>query len=290
MRVHIIANPASGGGRGAAMAEAFRRELDARGEDVVLTVTKRAGDGESVAAHSDAECLVSVGGDGTANEVLNGLDGRDVSLAILPMGTANVVARELGLNAKPSRLADLIAHQTVRRVDVGVVNGRRFLLGAGAGLDAAVTKRVHEASSGGGGYARWIAPAIRTVLQFNHAPIRVTVDGETITETSEYVVIGNCRFSAGVFPVTRRASVTDGKLDVCAMGRLSIPKIAWLGAAVWMPRFPERRDVVYRQGKLIELEAASELAVPLQVDGDPAGFLPARCTVEPCAVSIIAPS
>lgn len=290
MKVHIIANPAAGGGKGATLAEALHRELEARSVPVQLTFTQHAGDGTPLARESDADCFVSVGGDGTANEILNGMDLNRSSLTILRAGTANVVSRELKLRARPAELAGLIAARSTRRMDVGVVNGRRFLLGIGAGLDAAVVRQVALQSNGRRGLKRWIAPSIQGVLNFNHALIRVKVNGETVTETSTYTIVGNCRYSAGVFPTTPHASVADGKLDLCAMHKLSPFKLGAFALAVWSPNFTKRRDIVYRQGSEIVLEAATDLPVALQVDGDAAGFLPARCTVLPQALEVIAPA
>lgn len=289
MKVHIIANPAAGGGKGATLAETLHRELERRSVPVQLSFTKRAGDGTPLAQQSDADCFVSVGGDGTMNEILNGMDLNRSTLTILRAGTANVVSRELKLRANCGALADLIATRTARRIDVGVVNGRRFLLGIGAGLDAAVVRRVAEQTTGLRGLRRWIAPSIKGVLNFNHAPIRIKVNGEVVTRDATYAIVGNCRYSAGVFPTTPRATTTDGKLDLCAMHKLSIAKLATIAIAVWSPGFTKRSDIVYRQGDEIILEPAGDLPVALQVDGDAAGFLPARCTVLPQALEVIAP-
>jgi diacylglycerol kinase family enzyme len=290
MKVFIIANPAAGRHRGAELAQAIRAALAPRVDSVNFAVTSAPGEGERIARGLAVDCVVSVGGDGSANEVLNGLDGRPTSLAIYPAGTANVIARELGIGRGIAAFANLVATRNTRRVDGGEVNGRKFLLGIGAGLDAAVARRLAAVKNGGQGLRRWIKPAMQTVLHFNHAPIRVEVDGEIVTETSTYTVVGNCRYSAGVFPTTRLADVADGLLDVCAMHRLSVPKLAWLAAAVWSPGFPRRRDVVYRQGRAIVLAPASDLPVALQVDGEPAGFLPAKCRVLPASVDVIAPA
>jgi len=290
MKVYIIANPAAGGGKGATLAERLRCELESRSVSVHLDFTKRAGDGTPLAQQSDANCFVSVGGDGTANEILNGMDLGRACLTILRAGTANVVSRELKLRADPAFLAGLIAARTSRRIDVGIVNGRRFLLGIGAGLDAAVVRRVAQQTNGRRGLRRWIAPSIAGVLNFNHAPIRATVDGNVVSQETTYAIIGNCRYSAGVFPTTPHAILSDGKLDLCAMHRLSTFKLAAIAVAVWGRGFTKRRDIVYRQGAEIVLESASDLPVALQVDGDAAGFLPARCSVLPQALEVIAPA
>jgi YegS/Rv2252/BmrU family lipid kinase len=289
MKITIIANPASGNRTGAHIAEEIRQALATKVDAVDLVVTTCAGEGERIAHDADADCLVSVGGDGTANEVLNGMNGRSPALALYPAGTANVVARQLGIRKNIPAFAELVTQRSTRFIDGGEANGRRFLLGIGAGLDALIAKQVAAQKDGIRGLARWVMPAVRSVLHFNHAPIRVRVDGEIVTETSSYAIVANCRYSAGVFPATRRARVDDGLLDLCAMHRLSVPKLAWLPLAVWSPRFPDRKDVVYRQGKEFVLEAASDLPVPLHVDGEPAGFLPATCQVKPKSFEVIAP-
>ncbi len=289
MNIHIIVNPAAGGGKGAARAEALRRELEAREIPVTLSSTRRAGDAGNIARSSGAECLVSAGGDGTANEVINGMDLDRCCLAILRAGTANAVSRELRLKGDPRSLAQLIAERRVRRVDLGLLNGRRFLLGAGAGFDAAVVRCEAEQRSRLRGLSRWIRPTLHVLKTFNRAPIRVRVDGELVTETSTYAIVGNCRYTAGLVPTTPRARLDDGKLDLCALHDISAARLARFAVSVWSPRFPESRGVNYRQGAVIELEAASDLSVPLQIDGEAAGFLPARCTVLPGALTVIAP-
>lgn len=289
MKVFIIANPASGGRRGAQIAEQIRAALAPRVDSVQVAVTTAAGEGERIAQSVDADCVVSVGGDGTANEVINGLNGRAAALALYPAGTANVVARQLGIKKNIAAFAEMVAARKVRHIDGGEANGRRFLLGIGAGLDATIAKQVAAQKSGPRGLVRWVMPAVRSVFHFNYAPIRVTVDGEVVSESTTYAIVANCRFSAGVFPVTRRARVDDGLLDLCAMHRLSVPKLAWLAVAVWSPRFPDRKDVVYRQGSEFVLTAASDLPVPFHVDGEPAGFLPAKCRILPKAFEVIAP-
>jgi diacylglycerol kinase (ATP) len=95
--------------------------------------------------------------------------------------------------------------------------------------------------------------------------------------------------SAAVFPATPHARTDDGLLDVCLLHDLSAWKCATLAFSVFSPRFTQRKDVVYRQGKNIRLEPASDEAAPLQVDGDPAGFVPSDFGVEPAALNLLVP-
>lgn len=290
-QVHIIANPVAGGGRGHRVAQSLATALERRGLDVSLFETAQAGDARAEAGRCDAAIIAVVGGDGTLNEVLNGLPDRcAASIAICPVGTANVVARELGMGPDPGFVAEAIAAGGIRAMDIGLHGTRRFLLGAGAGLDAAVTKAVQESRGRKSSLLKWALPAIRVVLSYTWPRVRVTVDGEVIASSASYVIVGNCRYSAGIFPATPRADTADGLLDVCALSNLSIPRLLWLLANVWRPSFVEKPWIAYRQGREIHLEPAEgEVHAFLQVDGDPAGAIPASFNVAEWRINMTVP-
>lgn len=290
-QVHIIANPVAGGGKGHRVAQSLATALERRGIATTLFETGQAGDARAEAGRSEAPLIAVVGGDGTLNEVLNGLPERSTAaLAICPVGTANVVARELGMRPDPERVAEAIAAGGIRVMDIGLQGSRRFLLGAGAGLDAAVTKAVQESRGRKSNLLKWALPAIRVVLAYTYPRVRVTVDGEVIAAGAGYVIVGNCRYSAGVFPATPKADTADGLLDVCAFSNLSIPRLLWLVLNVWRPTFVDKHWIAYRQGHDIRLEpAGSESPAYLQIDGDPAGTIPADFTVAPWRVNMVVP-
>lgn len=288
MNVHIIANPVAGGGRGKSTAEALSRALADTVASVALSLTTCRGDAEKMAQASEADCLVAVGGDGTVNEVVNGMAGGPAMLGILPVGTANVVGRELRLPFDPEGAALLIAAGHTRAMDVGLHAGRRFMLGAGAGLDAAVVAEVAAQRGHKSSLMKWVLPAAKTVLRYRFPLIRVTVDDRVISESAQYAIVGNCRYSAGAFPATPNAVVDDGLLDVCLFHGLSIPRILALLGRVWRPGFINGPGITYVQGSSITLEPL-EHPVLLQVDGDPAGELPAEFSLLPRAINVVTP-
>lgn len=289
-KVCVIANPVSGGGKGPAMAEALSCDLKARGFSVEFLITQHAGEAQSVAGRSEADCVVAVGGDGTANEVANGLARSGAAMAILPVGAVNVVARELGLCADPLVLGTLIAEGTTRRMDVGLCGDRRFLLGGGAGLDGAVVAAVHGNRAGKKiNVWSYVRPTARIILREVHPKICVTVDGKTICEDGEYVTVGNCRKSSGAFVTTPDARIDDGLLDVCVLRDLSFFHTLSMLWGVLTPGFTHREDVSYCQGRTIELRPAGPDPVLLQLDGDPAGMIPVTMHVLHQALRVIAP-
>lgn len=290
MKVRVIANPISGGGNGRRLGEAMRAALQGRGIDASLHITSRAGEAEEVAATPGYDCVVSVGGDGTTNEIANGVAGTDTLLAILPLGTANVVPRELGIPLSVDAVADLIVSGSVRTIDAGRFAGRLFLLGTGAGPDAAIVFAIHARRGKRLGIPGYFLPTLQTLWRYPWPRIRVTVDGEELCDDGHYAIVGNCRFSAGVFRFTPEARIDDGLLDICVMRNLSMPRLAAHAVASWGRRFTSRRNVLYRRGKRIVFEAADSRVVQLQVDGDPAGELPAEFEVQEAALRVVAPS
>lgn len=298
MHVRIIANPVAGGGRGLRQADALGAALRARGVDARLCPTSQRGDARAFAAAAAADAVdavVSVGGDGTAHEIANGLRGFETPMGLLAVGTANVVARQFKLPTRADAVAALVVAGKMVRMDLGLrfhpgaPEGERFLLGAGAGLDAAIVAKVEGGRTKTSSLLRWVGPSISTILSYRYPGIRVTADGEVISETAQYAIIGNCVMSAAVFPATPHARTDDGLIDVCLLHDLGVLKCMGLAVSVFSPRFTQRRDVVYRQASRVRMEPSGAEAAPLQVDGDPAGLLPAEFGVESGALRLLVP-
>ncbi|MBI1320137.1 MAG: hypothetical protein GC168_14500 [Candidatus Hydrogenedens sp.] len=292
MDICVIANPVAGGGKARRRARSLQRRLQRLGHRVELCVTKAAGDAERFArerAGSAIGCFVSVGGDGTANEMMNGLRGTTPVFTVLGVGTANVVARQFRIPRSPHAVAKMIHHANTYTMDLGERDGRLFLLGAGAGLDAAITTEVKKRRGRTSSIWIWVWPVIKTVLTYRYPKVRVIADGEVISESAEYAIVGNCIYSAGVFPSTPQADTADGLLDICLLHALTPWKCMALALTVWWPSFINRPDVTYRQARTVTFEPAGDEAAPLQIDGDPAGGVPAHFTVVPGAARIVIP-
>jgi len=289
MLVRIIANPVAGRGRSPIVAGQIADELRRRGAEVDLRSTQKQGDARDFAAETGANVIVSIGGDGTANEIANGLIDPEVKVAVVAMGSANVVARQFRLPKSPEAVAAMVLAGKVAPMDLGLHGGRHFVMGAGAGLDAAITARVEGTRKRTSSVWRWVVPSIQTILSYDSPPIRVLVDGEVASDGAHYAIVGNCIYSAGVFPSTPRAKTDDGLLDVCLLHGLRPLKMLELAFSVWNPRFIERNDIVYRQGREIQFESADGRPVPVQVDGDPAGQIPANFVVAEKKLSLLVP-
>jgi YegS/Rv2252/BmrU family lipid kinase len=291
-RAALILNPASGRARGKTRVRETLYRLAREGAVVSLHLTEQPGDARRLAADlaSGADVLVSVGGDGTLNEVVNGvLDaGASTPVAVVPLGTANVVAGELGLHDKPKSLAWAAVHGPERCLDLGLARPaagavRRFIMCAGAGLDGRIVDQVsRERTRRGITMLDYSIPAVTSFLQYDFPPMRVTVDGRVVDEASTFTLIGNMRRYGGPFRFFHDATPDDGFLDVCCLhGRHQLDLLRY-GLSTVQRTLASLPDVAYHRGHVIELTSDREVLV--QVDGDRGGSLPMRFEVLPAAV------
>ena len=225
----IIVNPTARKLPSPGRIREVRDWLDERGWAIEWLETAAPGDATSLAANAarrGVPLLFVCGGDGTLNEAVNGLAGSETALAVIPTGTVNLWAREVGLLKKPAEAVRLAVDGARRRIDLGQAGERYFLLMAGFGLDAAVTHGVSHRIKGRFGAAAYALSAAREALRYRSSRVTLSLDGRERTLELLMLIVGNTRKYAGLTEITPAAIVDDGWLDVCAYsgrGRLGHP-------------------------------------------------------------------
>jgi diacylglycerol kinase (ATP) len=296
VRTCVIFNPAARGNK----ARRFRRRLEDIGGQCTLKATTAPGDARRLAAGAVQEgfdLVVAAGGDGTVNEVLNGLgDAPDgfarMRLGILPLGTINVFARELGLPLRVERAWDVLQRGRETSVDLpcvefaaeGAPRRQYFVQLAGAGMDARAIELVdweHKKKIGPLAYvvAGWKA--------MRETQPRITVHAGDQTVTGEFVLVGNGRFYGGSVPAFPQADLRDGLLDVCVM-----PRLNWWTLLRCAPGLLLRRKApagVVRTLQAARFELTVEAQAAFELDGEWAGRLPATFSVEREKLRVIVP-
>jgi YegS/Rv2252/BmrU family lipid kinase len=299
-RVKIIVNPVSGKGEALRRAEEVAASLRGLGCEVDLRQTQQGGDARRLAGDSIGfSAVAATGGDGTVNEVLNGLPidapGGTPSLAMIPSGTANVLAKELRLPRKTDELARVLREGKETVWDLGVerASGRRFLLFASAGYDAHVVKIFHEARTGPirmWQYAYW---GLKSILGYDVPKITVELDGRKVGDEVAWVLVSQVANYGGPLVFTADARPGRGTFEVMIQrgrSRWDVLKIFWAAARTWL--FGGKchaGGVSFHSARRIRLTSADGRAVPLQVDGDPGGQLPADLEIVPGGIRIAAP-
>ena len=289
----IAANPYRGAARPRARVDALMAALSAAGASarVVWDATERAALLGDPGAMADVRCVVAAGGDGTVAAVINELVG-DVPLAVLPTGNENLFARALGFDVAPTRLARAIVAGARRRLDLGqartAAGTRRFGLMLSAGFDADVIHRIAHWRARGAvprrvGRASYVRPVGAALWAYAHAPVSVTADGVTVA--GAYCVIGNLPDYAMALSLTPGARADDGLLDWVAFersGRMALTAYAW---AVIRARHGALPHV--RSGRARRFSLTGAVPVPVQLDGEPAGFTPVEIDVRPAALPVV---
>ncbi len=299
MRCKLIVNPHSGPWDVRPELAAVLNHLDNRGWKASLHNTEQPGEATALArqaVHENADAVLVVGGDGTINEVVNGLAESPVALGVLPGGTGNVWAKALGLPTRsPLHLMPLLdsvralVPGTTRRIDLGKANGRYFLQWTGLGLDAEVTYAMEPRTRRQRrlGIVAYLAAGVATAAHMAGTRTRIWIDDQRVYRRSILVVVSNSRvYSAGLTMATD-ARLDDGLLDVdvfAGTGFGDSMRTA-LGVITGL-HVRDPRHSVYR-GRTIQVESDRPLAV--HVDGEPFGTTPLHCQVVPKGLTVLLP-
>jgi diacylglycerol kinase (ATP) len=288
-RVVAIVNPAT-----RVPPSTIRAALEsARPPGAALRFHETARPGDAVAAArsaaAEADIVVAVGGDGTVGDIATGLLGSGVPIAIVPAGSTNIVARELGIPWTIRAAARLVfnRHRIVHR-DVGVGEGRCFLHMAGAGFDARMFDRADRALKRRMGWLAYL-PAAADALR--DPPVRFAIETDDRREEVESPLVLVANGGAVIHPllrVDRGISATDGRLDVLAFTAVTPAAIARTLSAFAAGRLGDSPDLLVLRTHRVRVDAAP--AAPVQFDGDVIGQTPFEAVVAPRAVSFVVPA
>ena len=289
MKVLVVGNPIAGGGAAARKIEALAELLRARGHAVEVFLTAAAGDARARAAAPEfgADALIAAGGDGTLNEVVNGLrEPFATPVGFLPAGTANVTARELGLSGTPEEIAALIEAGDARRIDVGRAGGRRFLMVASVGFDALVVAEDARRRAKSQRFTRFAVPILRALWRYRAPALTVTVDDAPPVKGA-LAIVSKTRHYGGLFSLALEARCDSGVFEVTVCARGSRPALVLYALAALCGRMERLGGVRTLRGIRVAVE--SEAPAPVEVDGEPFGTTPATFELAAGALPFLAP-
>ncbi|HEY7123308.1 MAG TPA: diacylglycerol kinase family protein [Ktedonobacterales bacterium] len=293
MYARIIANVHSGGGHGLYGQHQLKKaiaRLEDHGWKVELCPTDGPGSGRRLAQEAvkkGADIVVSAGGDGTLNEVLQGLAGSQVALGVFPMGTINVWAREMGIPLNLVGAADVLLKGERRRVDLGMANERYFLLFAGIGADGVITSLIEHRFLKRLGVLSYLVAGTAVGLGPLDFHLHVKVNGRAFRTRASMILIGNTRLYAGFARITHQAVCDDGRLDMCIIRRQGMLGRGQVLLNALRRHYPLGARVSHEQIESVTIDA--EAPVPIEVDGEPAGTLPMTFRVAPQMLTVIVP-
>jgi diacylglycerol kinase (ATP) len=295
--VLISVNPHAGARSARETIEGVRQALINRGLSVEVDSDRAAlaEQANEEHRHGTLRALVAAGGDGTASDLVNRTRA-EVPIALLPLGTENLLARYLRIPTEIEALATMIATGRKIQLDAGRANGRLFLIMAGCGFDADVVHRLHGSRDGHITQWSYAKPILDAIRNYRYPEFRVTCRLNSANDEvpichsfpARWAFIANLPSYAGRLCFSPEAAGDDGMLDVCAFQGGSF----WAGLrylfGVLTRRHESMRDCVTIRGTHIVLEANEP--VPYQLDGDPGGMLPLTIDLLPRRMTVVVPS
>lgn len=287
--VRFIINPVSGPRRVARIVQAAVRELTRDGTEVELRETSGPGHAGRLAAQvaGSARAIVVVGGDGTVKEVCQAMNGAQAPIAIIPSGTENIVAKYFGFRSEARHIVDTIKYGRPAWVDMGRANGESFMIVSGVGFDAEVVARLSAVRRGHITYADYIVPLWRTYWEHRFPNLMVTVDGILVYQGRGMVFVANIRRYAIDLRICPFAKHDDGLLDVCIYPCADCVKLLLHAAGTFCRLHHRMGDAIHVQGH--DILVSSDQRIPVECDGDPAGWLPVRYEIAPRSVRMLLP-
>lgn len=246
------------------------------------------------AAEDGCDVVIAAGGDGTISRVVNGLARTETALGVLPVGTGNVWAQEMGIPVSKIfskrailEAAEVLLHGEVRQVDLGTAGEHYFLMWAGVGLDAKITEEVrHDLRRQMGNIVVWVT-GVQVARNYSGARASITVDGTEITKRMIFTIVGNAQLYGGLVRITPIARMDDGLLDVCIFKGEGFPATLRHLVSIFSRHHMQSPQVEYYQGESVLINAESPL--PVHLDGDPMGHTPMTFGVAPRALRVLLP-
>ncbi len=281
----VILNPAADSER----ALRKRAQVESLARDCVVCATTRTGEAELMArrgVEEGFEKIVAAGGDGTINEVVNGLADTGVTLGLLPIGTMNVFATELGLPIHDLEFCwRIITGDSTRSVDLPKANQKFFVQLAGVGLDAQVVKETSSQLKRNFGPLSYLISAAQIAAR---QPPKLFIQSEDASiDEGSFVLVGNGRLYGGRFPFFKHAVIDDGLLDVIVFKRLGyLEIIKYLQDVIFSSdiRVPE---IEYFQTQRLRVE--SDQSVPVELDGELVGNCPVDFSLQERSLRVLVP-
>ncbi len=290
-RILIIVNPTSGSGNTQKIDD-IKEGLIAEGCDVDIYFTTAAGDAiRYLESYSEPLDVIAIaGGDGTVNEVVNGLSNEQSArcrLALIPMGTTNVLASELNISNKTQSIVATIIAGKSKEIFLGQINQRRFVLMAGVGFDAWVVDNISLKLKKKIGKLAYILGMLKEMFNFGKKQYSVIIDGESYLANS--VVITNGRHYGGAFVLSRKADITAPTTQVLMFNGKTPGSLLRILLGLPLGIVERMNGVTSVSGKSIEIteHGVPSGREPVQADGDSLTALPLSLTMEPSPIAIL---
>lgn len=289
--VVVSVNPNSGSSDRTQVVDDLCHELETLGFSVIVLrdideVKRKVLELSDDSTGTELATVVAAGGDGTVALLANCLPPQ-TPLAILPLGTENLLAKYIGISAEPKSIAKMVAEGRTTYIDAGKANGQMFFVMASCGFDADVVHRLHSQRKGHIRHWSYAKPIIEAIASYRYPRIRIYVDGRESPVVGKWAFIFNVPRYAMNLPIVPGADPGDGRLDLCTFRGGRFFRGLFYLVTILLHR--HRQWNYSRVERFEKVRIESDESVPFQLDGDPGGTLPLEIEIVPRFLKVFVP-
>lgn len=271
MRVLFIVNPVAGKGRALKIVPDIESEMEQMSEvEYKIEYSKGPGDATKIAedyAAKGVDIVFAVGGDGTVNEVANGIIKTNTAMAVIPGGSGNDFIKSLGITGRPDEIIRNTLTGTKRKIDVGLVNGRYFVNISSMGFDAEVVIATQRAKKYFlSGSAAYVAGLISVIFTGRPSVVKMKADDIEVTDRVLLIAVANGKYYGGGMKAAPEAVIDDGLFDICFISRVPKIKMLFLFPKFMKGKHKEIKEVKFYRASKVTIEA--EKPTYINIDGE----------------------
>lgn len=286
----FIINPIAGKGKTLELIPRIKKSFDKDKINYDIKITDEKGHGEKIAEEAIDKGfthIISVGGDGTAYEVVNGIRNGKIVLGILPAGTGNDFARMIKMPKDYDEMLKAIKIAKTKKIDIGNVNNRFFLNCSSVGIDAEIVKETEKIKKYISGTSAYLLGVFKTLAKYKSKEVDIVIDGKEIRRKIELIAVGNGKYYGGGMKINPMAAYDDGLLDICVVNKINKLKFTSLFLTVFKGDHIKIKEVETFRGKEVKIFGDDSLL--LNADGDIIGTTPAEIKIEKRSINVIVP-
>ena len=289
MKTGYVINPVAGKRKSVEFIPQIKEMANKRGQEACIYITEGPGDAAKKAAAAVSEgckVVVAVGGDGTVNEVVNGIAESGVVMGVIPTGSGNDFARTLGIPLDFEGALECVLQGVTRAVDVGLINGKRFVNVASVGFDSQVLLETYKIKKRIRGALAYPLGVLKTLAGYRPFDIEIETAETTIRKQALLVAVANGVYYGGGMKIAPEAVADDGLFDVCLVEDMPRFRILRLFPTIYSGRHISRPEVEYFRTGRIKIKCEGGY---INSDGEIIGSCPVEMVIQPGSITVIVP-
>jgi len=300
---YVLVNPVSGNGSGQKNWPAVKSLLEKAGVSFDFIISDRRGhvvDSAEEAIKNGYRHFISVGGDGTLNELVNALFGQksvpteEFTVAVFPMGTGNDWVKTMGIKTGVDEAFEIFKNHYTIAQDIGKIQCKKgaenieryFVNAAGIGIEGHIANSINQKEDNNflSSFAKYMLSLVQSLLVYKAKNALIELKEKTVSSKLLTLSIGICRFKGGGMQITPEANPTDGKFDITLINKLSVWTVIREIKNLYSGTFLKAKEVSQYISNYIKL---SEPTIPIEADGESVGVTPAEIQIIPASLNVI---